>query len=65
LTSFDHHCDRVDCVYIESSFLDITVELDAVEMVYYFFNLVEVSFVTILVSIDQDIVSISASKQIS
>ena len=41
------------------------MELGSVEAVDHFFDLVEVGLVAILVGIDQDVVSISASEQIS
>ena len=40
------------------------MELGSVEAVDHFFDLVEVGLVAILVGIDQDVVSISASEQI-
>src|SRR3979411_2289004 len=61
LTSFDDHPEVVDYLYVEPGFLDITLELGVVEAVNYFFNLVEVSLVTILVGIDQDVINISDS----
>jgi hypothetical protein len=64
LTSFDDHPKVVDCLYVEPRLLDITLELSGVETVYHFFNLVEVGLVTLLVGIDQDVVSVSASEQI-
>src|SRR3982074_2539467 len=63
-TSFDDHPEVVDCLYVEPGFLDIALELGAVEAVDHFFNLVKVSLVAILVGIDQDVVSKSASEQI-
>src|SRR3979411_348821 len=62
LTSFDDHPEVVDCLYVEPGFLDIALELGAVEAVDPFLDLVKVGLVAILVGIDQDVVSISASE---
>ena len=64
LTSFDDHPKVVNYLYVEPRLLDIALELGVMEMVYHFFNLVEVGLVTILVSIDQDVVSVSDGEQI-
>jgi hypothetical protein len=52
LTSFDDHPKVVDCLYVELRLLVIALELDAVERVYHFYNLVEVGLVAILVGIN-------------
>jgi hypothetical protein len=64
LTSYNDHPEVVTCLYVKLGFLDIALELNAVEAVDYFLDLVKVSLVAILVSIVQDIVSINASIQV-
>jgi hypothetical protein len=64
LTSFDNHPKVVNYLYVESGFLDIVLELDFMEVVDHFLNLVKVGLITILIGIDQDIINITANKQI-